>query len=119
MLKKTKPNVKIRSSVCVRTNRERYDNEIAATVPKTKAPPILKREVRNILIKKNAATVWADIACDIANETANIMRHHASSIAVTLKRVSVKIPLARYSLITITVAAGAVADAIAPKRSAI
>ena len=52
-------------------------------------------------------------------EKAKIIRHHASSIATTPSRVLVRLPLALYSRITIKVAAGAVAEDMAPKRNAV
>ena len=52
-------------------------------------------------------------------EKAKIIKHQASSIATTPRRVSVKEPLALYSLTTIIVDAGAVAEDIAPKSKAI
>ena len=53
-----------------------------------------------------------------ARAIANIIKHHASSTATTPRRGFVKGPRALNSLITITVAAGAVADEIAPKSIA-
>src|SRR5699024_9803544 len=57
--------------------------------------------------------------CVIAAAKPNNIKAIASSIATTLKRVSVTGPFALYCLITITVAAGAVAAAIAPNIIAI
>ena len=53
-----------------------------------------------------------------ANDKAKTIRHQASSIATTPRSVLVKLPRALYSLMTIKVAAGAVAEEIAPKRMA-
>ena len=53
-------------------------------------------------------------ACAIPNETANNTKPTASSMATTNIRSLVRGPSALYCLITINVAAGAVADAMAP-----
>ena len=57
----------------------------------------------------------ADIDFVIAKAKPKAIRAAASSIATTLSKVSVTEPLALYCLITMIVAAGAVAAAIAPR----
>ena len=68
---------------------------------------------REGLVSTPSSASWAR-----ANDSAKTIRHQASSIATTPSRVLVKFPRALYSRITIKVAAGAVAEDIAPKRIA-
>ncbi|MBA7514564.1 hypothetical protein ES705_06594 [subsurface metagenome] len=65
--------------------------------------------------------IWntsALIALAKAMARAANIKHQASSIATTFNKNSVNNPLARYSLIIKTVAAGAVAEAAAPSTIA-
>ena len=74
-----------------------------------------KIDLNNTLTKKRFALICIEIARAIAKLIAKIIKHQASSMATTPKRVCVNGPLDLYSRITITVAAGAVAAEIAPK----
>ena len=87
---------------------------MAIDAAKTKAPPISKKAERKILERKKLSVRGYLKALARAKETEKIIRLQASSRATTPRRVLVKIPLALYSLIIITVAADAVAEAIAP-----
>ena len=88
---------------------------MAIDAPRAKAPPISEKAEKKIFGRKKPSVKGYLKALARVKETEKIIRHQASSRATTPKRVLVKIPLALYSLIIITVAAGAVAEAIAPK----
>ena len=86
---------------------------MAINAPKPKAPPISEKAKRKIFGRKKVSVKGYLKALARVKETEKIIRLQASSRATTPKRVLVKVPLALYSLIIITVASGAVAEAIA------
>ena len=84
--------------------------------PAPKIKPVMTDKTTWVAECKTILRLTVPLAIALANiiPKADKIKHQASSIATTRKSISVTEPRARYSLITITVAAGAVAAAAAP-----
>ena len=98
-----------------RKKRSRNESTVPSAAPTTRERPISSSGEISMFCTVGAAPLVRD--CAMASEIANAARPIASSMATTESSVFVIVPCARYCRTTISVAAGAVAVAIAPSVS--
>ena len=100
---------------CTLKNRSITVNSTPSSAPPSSASAISSTGFKMLSTSETSAVLVS--VCATATAMPNAMSAVASSMATTLSSVSVTGPLALYCLMTIMVAAGAVAAAIAPNTN--